>query len=56
MDLSSAKITLTLQLKITFNDTKDFDRVEKHVFFAGKVYVDSNGVPTFVNLFTIIMD
>ena len=40
----------------TFNDAKDFDRVEKHVFFAGKVYVDSNGVPTFVNLFTIMMD
>ncbi len=40
----------------TFNDPQDFDRPEKHIFFAGKVYVDSNGSPTFVNLFTFILD
>ena len=39
-----------------FNDEQDKVRPEKHVFFIGKVYIDSNGVPTFVNLFTIIMD
>ena len=39
-----------------FNDLQASAHTEKHVFFAGKVYIDSNGVPTFVNLFTIIMD
>ena len=39
-----------------FNDDQDESRPEKHVFFLGKVFIDSNGVPTFVNLFTIIMD
>ena len=28
----------------------------KHVFFAGKVFLNSNKIPTFVNLFTIILD
>lgn len=27
----------------------------KHVFFAGKIYVDSNGSQTFVNLFTLVL-
>lgn len=40
----------------TFIDNNDFDRPEKHVFFAGKVFIDNNGSPTFVNLFTFIMD
>jgi len=40
----------------TFFDEKDSIRPEKHVFFVGKVYIDSNAMPTFVNLFTIIMD
>jgi len=40
-----------------FNDMGDKNgRVEKHTFFAGKVYIDDNGMSTFVNLFTIIMD
>jgi len=40
-----------------FNNDDDQDgRIEKHVFFIGKVYIDSTGTPTFVNLFTIIMD
>jgi len=28
----------------------------KHAFFAGKIFIDSVGQPTFVNLFTIIFD
>ena len=40
----------------TFIDPQDFERPEKHVFFAGKVFVDNNGSPTFVNLFTFILD
>ena len=31
-------------------------RSNKHIFFAGKVYLDSNQIPTFVNLFTLILD
>ena len=34
----------------------DTYRSNKHIFFAGKTYFDSNGSPTFVNLFTIILD
>ena len=40
----------------TFNDPDDLARPEKHVFFIGKVFVDNNGSPSFVNLFTVIMD
>ena len=36
--------------------TNDDRRPSKRIFFAGKVYLDSNNIPTFVNLFTIIMD
>tara|TARA_E500000331_G_scaffold355925_1_gene412702 strand:- start:775 stop:1986 length:1212 start_codon:yes stop_codon:yes gene_type:complete len=36
--------------------TTDEIRSNKHIFFAGKVFLDSNNIPTFVNLFTIIMD
>jgi len=32
------------------------NRPNKHIFFAGKVFLDSFQVPTFVNLFTIILD
>ena len=39
----------------TFVD-RESKRPEKHVFFAGKVFIDGNGVPTFVNLFTLILD
>lgn len=34
----------------------DDDRPIKHVYFVGKVYEDSNGMNTFVNLFTIVFD
>ena len=36
--------------------TDDQLRPNKHIFFAGKIYLDTNNIPTFVNLFTIIMD
>ena len=36
--------------------TRDSRRPDKHIFFAGKVYLDSFNVPTFVNIFTIILD
>ena len=39
-----------------FNDPNDSDRVSKRVFFAGKVYLSESGIPTFVNLFTIVID
>lgn len=32
------------------------NRVRKRIFFVGKVFFDSFKVPTFVNIFTIIMD
>lgn len=39
-----------------FNDDSDPRYPTKHVFFVGKVYIDNNGFPTFVNLFDIIME
>jgi len=29
---------------------------DRHVFFAGKIYGDDNGVDTYINLFTIIFE
>jgi len=50
-------------LKFTKLDVIDFgefvvdeNRSTKRVFFAGKVFLNSYNVPTFANLFTIIMD
>lgn len=40
----------------TFTDTSDKNRPDKHVFFVGKVYRGLGGLPTFVNLFTLIFD
>ena len=31
-------------------------RPNKHVFFVGKIYLDGNNTPTFVNLFTLMLD
>jgi len=39
-----------------FYDKESPARPGKHVFFVGKVYLDDNSMPTFVSLFTIIMD
>jgi len=34
----------------------DSPRPNKHVFFIGKIYLDSVKMPTFVNLFTMVID
>jgi hypothetical protein len=39
-----------------FSISTDPVRPNKHVFFVGKIYEDTIGVPKFVNLFTIILD
>tara|TARA_R100000664_G_scaffold34165_1_gene54552 strand:- start:12480 stop:13535 length:1056 start_codon:yes stop_codon:yes gene_type:complete len=39
-----------------FHDEIDPDRIEKHVFYVGKIFFDSFNTPTFVNMFTIIFD
>ena len=41
----------------TFYDEDDVNqRFEKRVFYVGKIYFDSFNSPTFINIFTIIMD
>ena len=41
----------------TFYDEEDVNqKYEKRVFYVGKVYLDSFNTPTFINMFTIIMD
>lgn len=39
-----------------FNTSNQKNHPRKNVFFAGKIFINSIGLPTFVNLFTIIMD
>ena len=39
-----------------FIDPDDEDRPRKHVYFVGKVYIDSANIPSFVNLFTLVFD
>jgi len=39
-----------------FFDESDELRPNKHVFFVGKVFLNSFNIPTFVNIFTIILD
>lgn len=36
--------------------TDDLDRPEKHIFFAGKIFIDDRGTQTFVNMFTLVFD
>jgi len=36
--------------------TNDPDRPGKHVFFVGKVFVDDFDSPTFINLYTVVLD
>ena len=38
------------------DDPNDPNHPRKNVFFAGKVFINTIGLPCFVNLFTIIMD
>ena len=51
------------QLNFTKLDVIDYGefvvddaRPNKRIFFAGKIFLDAQGIPTFVNLFTIILD
>ena len=37
-------------------DQNDTQRPNKHIFFTGKVFINRNKIPVFVNLFTIILD
>ena len=37
-----------------FHDQSDELRPKKHVFFAGKVFVDDYKIPTFVKIFTLV--
>ena len=40
-----------------FTDTQDKNgRYQKHVFYVGKTFLDDFNTPTFVNIFTIVMD
>lgn len=39
-----------------FFDELDEARPQKHVYYVGKVIFDSNNIPTFVNIFTLILD
>ena len=45
----------TLEFGIV-NTPEDPSHPQKHIFFAGKVFISSLGLPAYVNLFTIIMD
>ena len=41
----------------SFTDDKDVNgRFEKRVFYVGKTFKDDFNTPTFVNIFTIVMD
>ena len=41
----------------SFIDNEDPNkRYEKRVFYVGKIYLDDYNTPTFINIFTIIMD
>lgn len=39
-----------------FTDELDEEKPNKHVYYVGKVIFDSNNIPTFVNIFTVILD
>lgn len=39
-----------------FTDDLDEEKPAKHVYYVGKVLFDSNNIPTFVNIFTVILD
>ena len=39
-----------------FIDPDDDQRKRKHVYFAGKIFVDDSSLPCFVNLFTLVFD
>ena len=39
-----------------FDEDDVNNRHEKHVFYVGKIYLDDFNTPTFINMFTIILD
>jgi len=39
-----------------FHDENDPQNPLKHVYYVGKVYFDTNNIPTFINMFTLIFD
>ena len=39
-----------------FTVEEDENRPNKHVFFVGKIFLNSFNIPTFVNIFTVILD
>jgi len=39
-----------------FTVEEDDNRPNKHVFFVGKIFLNSFNIPTFVNIFTVILD
>jgi hypothetical protein len=56
-DISNGRLTkLDIVDAGQFYDEIDVERPDKHVYYVGKVLFDSNSIPTFVNMFTIILD
>jgi len=57
-DSAGAKMTkLDVVDAGVFNDPVDpNNRIQKRVFYVGKIYFDTYQVPTFINIFTLIMD
>jgi hypothetical protein len=57
IDDSSKKIDRLMLIDAgEFLDEDDEIRSKKHVYFAGKVFQDSFGVPVFTNIFTLVFD
>ncbi len=57
LDGDSSKLIKLDTLDFAIIDTPDeIYHPQKHVFFAGKVFINSLGLPAYANLFTIIMD
>jgi len=58
-EIDSSKSTMLKLDIIDFGyhtDSHDSARPIKHVFFAGKIFINSYGLPVFINLFDIILD
>ena len=58
-EVDNEKGTLTKLDVVDFGEffvEEDLLRARKHVYFVGKVFIDSNNIPSFINLFTIVFD
>ena len=58
-EINSSKSTMTKLDVIDYgylDGVNTARRSNKRVFFAGKIFINTMGLPVFVNLFTIIMD